>query len=131
MKFKFGRSSLHNLSTCDDQLQRIMHLAITLTKYDFGIDCGVRTVEEQRALVKKGASNTMNSLHLPNAFGESEAVDIKVYVNGSITWDSKYFRKVAGAIFKAAFQLGIEIEWGGHWENLYDTPHFQLPKERK
>ena len=106
-----------------------MLLALTITKYDFGIGCGKRTYDEQRENVASGASLTMESRHLPNAFGESEAVDILVYVNGKLTWEPKYYRKVAGAIFKAAFRLGIEIEWGGHWESLNDMPHYQLAKD--
>lgn len=129
MTFRLSTRSLDKLHTCDDQLVQVMELAITLTKYDFGITCGVRTLEEQRILFAEGKSLTMNSKHLPNEQGVSRAVDLVVYVNGKVTWADKYYRKVAGAVFKAAFILGIEIEWGGHWENLNDSPHFQLPKE--
>ena len=128
--FKFGESSTRNLRTCTRTLQQVLYLGLKLSKYDFGVDCGLRTVEEQRARVAAGDSLTLNSKHLPDELGESQAFDIKIYVNGKITWDKKYFRKVAGAIFKAAFILGIEIEWGGHWENLNDMPHFQRPTKR-
>lgn len=115
--------------TCTPTLQEVMKLALTMSKYDFGIDCGLRTLEEQRKLVISGASHTLKSYHLPDARGESQAVDIKVYVGGDVTWEAKYYRKVAGAIFKAAFILGIEVEWGGHWETLNDMPHFQRPRK--
>ena len=127
--YKFSNSSKKKLTECDDALVQVMTLALTLSKYDFGIGETLRSIKAQQENVASGASLTMESRHLPNAFGESEAADIKIYVNGIITWEPKYFRKVAGAVFKAAFILGIEIEWGGHWESLNDMPHFQLARK--
>lgn len=124
--FKFGSSSKEKLKDCDESIQLLMNKALELSEYDFGISCGMRAIKEQQALFDSGASQTMSSRHLPNAFGESEAADIVIYVNGVATWDSKYYRKVSGAIFQAAFELGIAIEWGGHWETLNDMPHYQL-----
>jgi len=126
---KFSQSSLNKLAQCDDDLQRVAHMALKYSKYDFGISEGIRTIERQKEMIDHGKSQTMNSRHLPNDYGVSEAIDIKIYRNGQITWDPKYFRKVAGAFFKAAFELGIPIEWGGHWESLFDGPHFQLSKK--
>lgn len=123
---KFGSSSNRKLANCDSALVQVLTLALTLSKYDFGITETIRSVEKQRENVASGVSLTMDSRHMPNEAGESEAADIAIYVNGAITWEPKYFRKVAGAIFKAAFILGIEIEWGGHWESLNDMPHYQL-----
>lgn len=127
--FKFSNSSLEKLSQCDDDLQRVMKLAITRSPYDFGISEGLRSIETQRKYVDEGKSTTMNSRHLPNSNGESEACDIKVYVNGKISWDMKHFRKVAQAVFSAAIELGVQVEWGGLWESFIDGPHFQLEKK--
>ena len=55
-------------------------------------------------------------------------LDIAVYVNGKITWDIKYYRKVAQAFFKAAIELNVQIEWGGLWETFIDGPHYQLAR---
>lgn len=126
--YKLSNKSLSKLSGCHHDLQSVFSLAIKLTKYDFGISCGLRAIEEQEKLFESGASLTMNSRHLPDQYGLSNAVDIVVYVDGKATWQAPHYRKVSAAIFKAAFQLGIEIEWGGHFETLNDQPHYQLPK---
>jgi peptidoglycan LD-endopeptidase CwlK len=51
------------LQGVDEQLVATVKLAILITKIDFGVICGLRTMEEQRALVDKGASKTMRSKH--------------------------------------------------------------------
>jgi peptidoglycan LD-endopeptidase CwlK len=47
---------LDNLKGVDERLQRVVQIAITKTENDFGVICGLRTLEEQKALVAKGAS---------------------------------------------------------------------------
>jgi hypothetical protein len=64
MTFKLSQRSLNNLKGVDERLQEVVHYAIGVSKIDFGVICGLRTVEEQKALVAKGASKTMNSKHL-------------------------------------------------------------------
>ena len=130
MTFKLSEKSLNKLMQCDEDLALVMQLAITYTKYDFGIGETLRKVERQKELVDSGASQTMDSRHLPNVSGESEACDIIVYVNGKVTWEIKYYRKVACAIFRAAIDLGIQVEWGGLWESFVDGPHWQLKNKR-
>lgn len=126
---RFSKSSLNRLSMAHDDLERVAVLALKYSKYDFGITCSLRTVEEQEQLVKEGKSQTMKSRHLPNEQGASEAIDFAVYLNGSITWSMRYYRVVAQAFFRAAIELGIEIEWGGLWETFSDGPHVQLRKK--
>lgn len=109
-----------------DDLERVAVLALKYSKYDFGITCSLRTIEEQEQLVKDGKSQTMKSRHLPNEQGVSEAIDFAVYLNGSITWSIRYYRVVAQAFFRAAIELGVDIEWGGLWETFVDGPHVQL-----
>lgn len=123
---RFGKRSNEVLLELEDDLQRVCLLALKYSKYDFGLTDGLRTEQEQRKNIAAGASQTMHSRHLPNKNGLSEAVDIIIYVNGKSTWDPKYYRKVASAFFKAAFELGVPIEWGGHWESIFDGPHYQL-----
>lgn len=127
-KFAFSRKSMEILSKAHPDLQAVALEAIKDTPYDFGITESVRTLERQKELVTKGASKTMKSRHLPNVDGYSEAFDIAVYVNGKLTWEEGYYRKVAQAMFKAAIKKGIQIEWGGMWRTFFDGPHFQLPE---
>lgn len=128
--FRFGTSSSQRLQTVEPTLAAVMERALLYSMYDFGISCGIRTMEEQRELLKNGKTTTLNSRHLPNNAGLSEAVDIMVYdEKGNITWKEKYFRKVAQAVFDAAQELGVHINWGGHWFNFLDMPHFELKKK--
>ena len=128
MTFKFSQRSLDKLSTCHEDLGRVAFLALKYSPYDFGITEGVRTIEKQREYFDAGKSKTMNSRHLENKNGVSEALDIAVYVNGKLTWDIKYYRKVAQAFFRAAIELNVQIEWGGLWESFLDGPHYQLAR---
>jgi peptidoglycan LD-endopeptidase CwlK len=43
--------------------------------------CGLRTMEEQRVLVDKGASKTMRSKHL-----DGKAVDLMAYIGSRGSW---------------------------------------------
>jgi peptidoglycan L-alanyl-D-glutamate endopeptidase CwlK len=71
MSFKLSRRSLDKLEGVDERLQAVAKQAITLTKTDFGVIQGLRTLDEQKELVAKGASKTMKSLHL-----EGKALDL-------------------------------------------------------
>lgn len=126
---RFSQRSKDKLATCDEALERVATLALKYSPYDFGVTEGARTIERQRELFDSGKSKTMNSRHLENDKGDSEALDIAVYINGKITWEIKYYRKVAQAFFQAAIDLGVQIEWGGLWENFVDGPHFQLKRK--
>lgn len=121
MSFKLGVRSRQNLQGVHPDLVKVVERAIQITKQDFTVIEGMRTRQRQAQLVKSGASKTMNSRHLTG-----HAVDITPWVNGSISWDWKFYNEVREAMFQAAHELGIEIEWGGNWESFRDGPHWQL-----
>jgi len=102
--------------------------ALEISPYDFGITEGERSVEKQKENIKKGVSTTMKTLHFKQEDGFVHAVDVVVYINGKVTWDVKYYRKVIQAFFTVAIELGVQIESGGLWESFVDGPHFQLGK---
>ena len=87
---RFSQSSITRLNQCDESLERVACLALKYSKYDFGISESLRTKERQQELFDTGKSTTMNSRHLPNKLGVSEAIDIVVYVNGKVTWEHKH-----------------------------------------
>ena len=64
MSFKLSQRSLSRLEGVHPSLLSTVEKAIQLTKVDFGCSCGVRTIEEQKVLLAKGASTTMKSKHL-------------------------------------------------------------------
>lgn len=98
------------------------------TELTWIITCGPRTVAEQKLLVAKGASKTMNSRHIPGADGYSKAVDVAMVLKGKLRWDWPLYAKIAAALKAAAAKEMVPLEWGGDWRSFKDGPHFQLPK---
>ena len=126
IQHRFSKTSLQRMQKLHPDMRKVVKLALKYSRYDFGVAETLRTVERQKELVASGASQTMRSRHFANEDGYSEAVDLSYVVNGKYSSNHKYYRKIAAAMFKAAFELGIPIEWGGHWESFVDSPHFQL-----
>lgn len=124
---RFGKKSIAHLEEdLHYDMVRLCHLALKYTPYDFGITCALRNLIQQKKMVASGASRTLKSKHLPQDDGLSHAIDFAVYVNGSITWNIKYFRKVIQAFVRAAIELGIQVEFGGLWQSYVDGPHVEL-----
>ena len=119
--YKLSDRSKRILGTVDVRLQNLMKAAIYDSPYDFGITEGIRTLERQKELVAQGKSKTLKSYHL-----RGKAVDIKVYVDGEVTWDFKHYKEVADHIKEVARKLGYVITWGGDWKTFKDGPHFQI-----
>lgn len=127
--FKLSPRSLQRLEGVHPRLVEIVKLAIQRTEVDFTVVEGLRTSERQHELVDKGASQTMNSLHLQQASGYGHAVDLAPLLAGSIPWnDWDEFRRLADVVKACAAELGVPVEWGGDWKTLKDGPHFQLPR---
>lgn len=122
MGFVLGNRSLERLKGVHPDLQRVVRRAIQLTEVDFTVLEGLRSVERQRELVRKGASKTMNSRHLTG-----HAVDIAPWIDGRVSWDWKYYYPLADAMKAAAREIKVPLEWGGDWKTFKDGPHFQLP----
>jgi len=114
MTFKLSKRSLDRLEGVDERLQSVVKSAIHMTEIDFGVICGMRTVDEQRALVKSGASQTMKSRHL-----EGKAVDLMAYVQTSegsrACWELNVYDNIADAMAQAAKDAGVAICWGASW----------------
>ena len=128
-KFKLSNRSLGNLKDVRPELVRVVKRAIQITPIDFGVSEGLRHVDRQEALVYEGASQTMDSLHLPQEDGYAWAVDLFIIVNGKANWEHKHFRKVIQAVFTAAIEEGVQIEAGALWRDFVDSPHIQLNRK--
>ncbi len=92
------------------------------TRTDFMVTCGLRTIEEQRALLAKGASQTLKSRHLTG-----HAVDLCIVKNGVATWNFPDYERLAAFVIAAGKELRVPIVWGGSWKSFKDGPHFELP----
>ena len=115
MSFKLSQRSLDRLDGVHPSLFSIVEKAIQLTKVDFGCSCGVRTIEEQKVLLAKGASTTMKSKHLIQEDGYSHAVDLIAYLEGRVSWELNLYDDIADAMKEAADELDIAIVWGAAW----------------
>lgn len=110
MTFKLSNRSLSKLEGVDERLVAVAKSAITRTKVDFGVTCGLRTIEEQRELVAKGASQTMKSKHL-----EGLAVDVLAYIGSRGSWELNLYDDIADAFKEAAIDCDVPIMWGAAW----------------
>ena len=119
--FSFSKASLEKMNGVNSKLINLMKEAIKESPYDFGITEGIRTLKRKKELFAEGKTKTLKSYHLVG-----KAVDIKIYVNGKITWDFKYYKEVSDHIKEVARKLGYVITWGGDWKTFKDGPHFQI-----
>jgi len=118
MSFKLSSRSTGRLGGIEPDLIEVVKAAIELTKVDFGVTCGMRTVQEQEALVASGASQTMNSKHITG-----HAVDLVAYVGSDITWALNMYDDLADAMAEAAREVDVPIRWGAAW-TIPNIAHF-------
>ncbi len=151
-EYKLGAKSLKELKGVHPDLVAVVKRAIEYTVQDFSVHDGIRSIEDQRKLVERGASQTMKSRHITG-----HAVDLVPYINGKLRWEWDPIYKIADAVRTAAEELGTPIRWGGAWDRLLtetddrpedmvadyaarrrsagkkaflDGPHFELPKSQ-
>lgn len=147
MTYRFSQSSMDKMAGVDHKLVKVAKRAIELSKVDFRITEGLRTLSRQRELVAKGLSQTLNSKHLTG-----KALDVVALVDGKVSWDMTHYFTIADAFREASLELNIPIRWGGCWDELgkfstakdaysiyislrrklgkrafIDGPHFELP----
>ena len=111
MPFNLSQKSLDRLEGVNDDMVRVVKKAIELTKVDFGVICGLRTVEEQEELVAKGASQTMKSKHF-----DGLAVDLMAYLGGRASWELNLYDDIADAMKEAAKLENVGVRWGAAWQ---------------
>lgn len=126
MAFTLGERSRAKLERVHHGIVGVVNRAIVLTRQDFCVHDGVRTVEQQRAMVASGASKTMKSRHLVQADGFGHAVDLVPWINGQPRWEWKPIYVIAAAMRRACIEQGVQLTWGGVWDrrltDLPDTP---------
>ena len=134
MKYKFSQRSLDKLKQVHPLLVQTCHDCLETGIMDFTVIDGIRTREEQRRLVERGVSKTMNSKHLPQADGYSHAVDI---VPWPIDWnDWLRFGRLIGLMQAVGLQNGIVLRSGIDWDmdgqnkdhRFLDAPHLEVHK---
>jgi len=93
-----------------NSLHTVVCSAIKLSNIDFGVICGLRTEEEQKALLSKGATQTMKSKHLTG-----DAVDLMAYIGSRGSWELNLYDDIADAMKQAAIDNDVQIRWGAAW----------------
>lgn len=109
---------MDKLTGVNADLALVVHRAIKITETDFAVIEGVRTLEQQKKLFQRGASQTMKSKHL-----DGLAVDLAAYVDGRLSWEMPFYFDIANAMQIAAIEEGVPIRWGGAW-NIPDIRHY-------
>jgi peptidoglycan L-alanyl-D-glutamate endopeptidase CwlK len=123
MGFALSNADEQKLAGIHPRLAAVIRLAASRSSMKFRVLEGMRTVERQRQLVKKGASKTMNSRHLTGHAVDIAPIDGK----GQVSWDWPLYHKLAPIVKQAAKELKVPLEWGGDWKSFKDGPHWQLP----
>lgn len=110
LAYKLSTRSLNKLVGVNPKLVSVVKRAIEVTTIDFGVIQGLRTAAEQKALVAKGASQTMDSKHLTG-----NAVDVMAYIGSRDSWELNLYDDIAAAFRTAARELGVKVRWGAAW----------------
>lgn len=126
--FVLGTQSRARLREVHPDLAALVERAIQLTAIDFSIHEGLRTYTRQAALVRAGASWTMDSRHI-----SGHAVDLVPWVDfdsdgdSELRWDWSLAYPIAQAMRQASLEAATPLIWGGVW----DTPlaHLDGPLE--
>jgi peptidoglycan L-alanyl-D-glutamate endopeptidase CwlK len=129
---KFGKSSREKLATCDNRLQKVFNEVIN------HVDCSVleghRGEKRQNQLFVSGNTKVKYPDGRHNA-SPSRAVDVAPY---PIDWnDRERFHLFAGFVLGIAKGMGINLRWGGDWNQNFevndnqfdDFPHYEIRGE--
>ena len=110
MAFKLSNRSLTNLQGVDQRLQDVVQYAIGVTKVDFAVIEGLRTLARQKELVASGASQTLKSKHI-----DGLAVDLMAYIGNRASWELNLYDDIATAVRLGAIEHDVPIRWGAAW----------------
>jgi len=127
--YKFGSRSRKQMENIHPDLKKVLNEVI---KY---VDCsvleGYRSGERKNKLFEEGRTKVKypNGRHNANP---SRAVDVVPY---PIDWDDRErFHLFAGFVLGIARSMGINLRWGGDWNQNFevddnqfdDFPHFEI-----
>jgi hypothetical protein len=125
----FGTNSKNNLAQAHPLLQELFNEVVK--GFDCSVLCGFRGQVEQDEAYSAGKT-TLKFPDSKHNKSPSQAVDVAPY---PIDWaDRDRFHYFAGYVKGIAARLGIQITWGGDWDNdtqtkdnnFDDLPHFEL-----
>ena len=126
---RFGTKSRSRLHTCDEDLQKLFNEVVK--HFDCTVIEGHRGKEKQNAAYKKGNSKLKFPKGKHNRM-PSIAVDVAPYPFDWIVRDRFHF--FCGFVIGIASQMGLNVRWGGDWDQdthtkdnkFDDLVHFEL-----
>ena len=125
----FGKTSKKRLSTCDDRLQKVFNEVIK------HVDCSVLEGHRSKDRQNKLYEEEKTKVKYPDGRHNrqpSSAVDVTPY---PVDWKDRERQTLfAGFVIGVASQMGINLRWGGDWDQDFqvvdnrfdDFPHFEL-----
>ena len=129
---KFGKRSKERLKTCHADIRMVMNEVI---KY---VDCSIleghREKERQNQLYDEGKTKVLYPNGRHNDY-PSNAVDVVPY---PVNWqDRERMTLFAGFVLGVANQMGVNLRWGGDWDQDWyvhdnkfdDFPHFEIKND--
>lgn len=144
---EFGKRSSDNLNSCHRDLILIAEKAVKISKIDFGITEGHRSIERQKDLFDQGKSKIdgINKKGKHN-YKPSLAFDFYIYhqdleTRRKLAYDKVHLSYVAGIFDAVASQLledgkiSSKLRWGANWnsngiidldQSFDDFPHIEL-----
>ena len=126
---KFGRKSRERLNTCDSNLQKVFNEVIK------HVDCSVLEGHRSKDRQNKLYEEEKTKVKYPDGRHNrqpSSAVDVTPY---PVDWKDRERQTLfAGFVIGVASQMGINLRWGGDWDQDFqvvdnrfdDFPHFEL-----
>jgi len=150
--YLFGLKSKERLATCHADLVKIHTTAITLTRIDYGLSEGARSMDRARDLFQQGKSmldpdqGELSKHIITSEQPLSLATDIYAYhpilsVRRRIIYDVSSLSYLAGHILGIAEgllrdgEITHKLRWGGNWDmdgeiitdqDFDDLCHFEL-----
>ena len=126
---RFGTKSKSALHSCDERLKKVFNEVIKT------VDCSVLEGHRNQVDQDKAYEDGKSKIKYPHGNHNklpSMAVDVVPY---PIDWnDRERFHLFAGFVLGIAKSMGINLRWGGDWnqnwfvdDNKFDDfPHFEL-----
>ena len=110
MKHTFSESSLSRIKGLHPSIQKVLKTAIWVSRVDFSVVSGLRTLDEQKALVASGKSQTLKSKHL-----KGRAVDLAPWIDGESKWAYAFYDDLFCSMRLACEEWDVQMRWGGAW----------------
>ncbi|MHD0316761.1 M15 family metallopeptidase [Fusobacterium sp. THCT1E2] len=124
---KASKRTINNLKGVNYKLIAIAGYALAISKQDFFVNEGLRTLEKQQEYFKNGTSK-LDGVNKKSNHQLGRAIDI--YYTG---WSNKdknddsRWKELINCFRVAAENLGIKVIFGYDWG--WDNPHIELARE--